>query len=246
MKQMRKQLFIGIISIFLLVLMLSGCQNNIGKATAIKTVRASSCDLDKQCETQSLTAESASRIGTVVIDGKSITTKAGSTSALLLTSDIKSVIVNGILTAGIINGKTISTPAGSTSALELTSDTKEVVVDGILSAGSVVINGKTISTIEGSTSALELTSAVKSVIVDGILSTPTLRASVIDADSGKFRDAQFNTVGISEEVIIGNKMQAQKAVILDSAQVMALKGTGNAYACLDAEGKLFRSTKPCQ
>jgi len=94
--------------------------------------------------------------------------------------------------------KTVSTQAGSTSALMLTSDVKKVIVDGSLSAGSVFINGKTVSTNVGSTSALMLTSDVKKVIVDGSLSATKLA------------------------------------------------GTGNAYACVDSTGNLYRSLTACK
>ena len=94
--------------------------------------------------------------------------------------------------------KTISTKAGSTSALVLTSDTKEVIVQDSLSTGSVLIKGKSISTSPGSTSALTLTSDIKKVIVDGSLSSTNL------------------------------------------------VGTGNAYACIDSNGKIYRSLTACK
>lgn len=102
--------------------------------TGSYVVVANSCNADEQCETKSLIADSASRIGTVVINGKTISTKGGSTSALILTSDVKSVIVDGSLSANsvYIKGKTISTTPYSTSALSLTSDAKKVIVDGSL------------------------------------------------------------------------------------------------------------------
>ena len=145
-----------------LVIILSGCA--VGKATATTQLKANSCDADSVCEV-----------------AKTISTPAGSTSALMLTSDVKAVMVDGSLSAGsvTINGKTISTLAGSTSALMLTSDVKAVMVDGSLSAGtvnagSVTIVGKTISTLAGSTSALMLTSDVKAVTIDGKLSATGL------------------------------------------------------------------------
>lgn len=64
-----------------------------------KNIKANSCDADGQCETKSLIADAGSRIGSVVIEGKTISTKGGSTSALVLTSDIKSVVVDSSLSA---------------------------------------------------------------------------------------------------------------------------------------------------
>ena len=98
--------------------------------------------------------------------------------------------------------KTVSTRKGSTSALILTSDAGHVIVDGPLASESLVtgrisIDGKIISTSPGSTSALVLASDVDSIIVEGRLSIPKLG------------------------------------------------GEGNAYACLDSHGLLFRSDKPC-
>lgn len=85
-------------------------------------IKANSCDADSICEV-----------------AKTVSTNKGSTSALVLTSDIKSVIVDGSLSAGNvnINGKTVSTNKGSTSALILTSDVKKVVVGGSLSIDSL-------------------------------------------------------------------------------------------------------------
>ena len=99
--------------------------------------------------------------------------------------------------------KTLSTRKGSTSALILKSDAGHVIVDGPLSSkslvtGSISINGKIISTSPGSTSALVLASDVDAIIVEGRLSIPKLG------------------------------------------------GEGNAYACLDKYGLLFRSDKPCK
>ncbi|MDP3640263.1 MAG: hypothetical protein Q8R53_03625, partial [Nanoarchaeota archaeon] len=99
--------------------------------------------------------------------------------------------------------KTVSTKVGSTSNLILMSDTKVVNVqgnlgvDGSLSAGSVRLSGKTVSTTAGSTSALLLTSDAKIVVIEGSLSANSLA------------------------------------------------GTGNAYACVDSAGKLFRKISPC-
>ena len=99
--------------------------------------------------------------------------------------------------------KTVSTRKGSTSALILKSDAGQVVVEGPLSSESLVsgrvsIDGKIISTTKDSTSALVLTSDVNSVIVEG---------------------------GVT---------------------VTKLRGEGNAYACIDGNGGLFRSDTPCK
>src|SRR3989338_5156581 len=107
---MKKLFVFGTISLMVLVVILSGCA--VGKATATTTsqIKANSCDADSVCEV-----------------AKTISTPAGSTSALMLTSDVKAVMVDGSLSAGTVNagsvtivGKTISTLAGSTSALILT------------------------------------------------------------------------------------------------------------------------------
>ena len=70
----------------------------------LANINAVSCDEDDQCETKSLIADSPSRIGTVVIDGKTISTKKGSTSALVLTSDVKYVVVDGSLNVLDLSG----------------------------------------------------------------------------------------------------------------------------------------------
>ncbi|PKM36747.1 MAG: hypothetical protein CVV06_09420 [Gammaproteobacteria bacterium HGW-Gammaproteobacteria-10] len=99
--------------------------------------------------------------------------------------------------------KTVSTRKGSTSALILKSDAGQVLVQGplvseSLLAGIVTIDGKMISTSKDSTSALILTSDANSVIVEGNLT------------------------------------------------VTKLSGEGNAYACIDSHGSLFRSNTPCK
>ena len=143
---MKKMLVFGFISLIAMIVVLSGCSNIAGRAGAVvKPVIANSCDADSICEV----------------------------------------------------AKTVSTRAGSTSSLVLTSDNKFVVVDGTIDIGNLRIGGKSVSTIPGSTSSLVLTADNKFVVVDGTLSATSLY------------------------------------------------GTGNAYACLDGEGKLFRSTKPC-
>src|SRR3989338_6399671 len=123
---MKKLFVFGTISLMVLVVILSGCA--VGKATATTTsqIKANSCDADSVCEV-----------------AKTISTPAGSTSALMLTSDVKAVMVDGSLSAGsvTINGKTISTLAGSTSALMLTSDVKAVTIDGKLSATGLAGTG---------------------------------------------------------------------------------------------------------
>ena len=128
---MKRIFFFGTISLMVLVIILSGCA--VGKATATTTsqIKANSCDADSVCEV-----------------AKTISTPAGSTSALMLTSDVKAVMVDGSLSAGTVNagsvtivGKTISTLAGSTSALMLTSDVKAVTIDGKLSATGLAGTG---------------------------------------------------------------------------------------------------------
>ena len=128
---MKKLFVFGTISLMVLVVILSGCA--VGKATATTTsqIKANSCDADSVCEV-----------------AKTISTPAGSTSALMLTSDVKAVMVDGSLSAGTVNagsvtivGKTISTLAGSTSALMLTSDVKAVTIDGKLSATGLAGTG---------------------------------------------------------------------------------------------------------
>ena len=53
------------------------------------------------------------------------------------------------------------------------------------------------------------------------------------------------------EVQINSKSTFKDNVVIESGlttktmKISELTGTGNAYACLDGEGKLFRSTKPC-
>lgn len=151
---MKRKIFLVISTIVLLFLI--GCSNLVGKAEVAaggisdktKQIRANSCDADDICEIKSadvsgvLIARQTAAIGNylsvgggVFIEGKTISTIKGSTSALVLTSDVKNVIVDGSLSAGSVNidGKTISTQAGSTSALILTSDVKKVIVDGSLS-----------------------------------------------------------------------------------------------------------------
>ena|SRR3989344_2180796 len=126
---MKRIFFFGTISLMVLVIILSGCA--VGKATATTQLKANSCDADSVCEV-----------------AKTISTPAGSTSALMLTSDVKAVMVDGSLSAGTVNagsvtivGKTISTLAGSTSALMLTSDVKAVTIDGKLSATGLAGTG---------------------------------------------------------------------------------------------------------
>ncbi len=90
-------------------------------------IKANSCDSDSICEV-----------------AKTISTNRGSTSNLILTSDTKGVIVDGVLSVNggvFIDRKTISTTKGSTSALVLTSDVKGVIVDGSLSANSLAGTG---------------------------------------------------------------------------------------------------------
>ena len=103
-------------------------------------IRANSCDADSQCETKSLVADGISRIGVVVIDGKTISTKGGSTSALTLTSDNKLIMVDGTLRSDYITTKTIkgdgdlTLTTGNNGALLLNPEKKSVVVNGTLSA----------------------------------------------------------------------------------------------------------------
>ena len=119
---------VAIVAVVLLVL--NGNKlSSVGEVSRFvnaRQINANSCDADSICEV-----------------AKTVSTKIGSTSALILTSDVKEVIVDGSLAAGsvFINGKTVSTNPKSTSALILTSDVKEVIVDGSLAATKLVGTG---------------------------------------------------------------------------------------------------------
>lgn len=91
----------------------------IGRSRA---VRANSCDADTICEV-----------------AKTVSTAAGSGSALLLTSDAKQVFVDGsVAVTGSLSSPKLT---GGGTALVLTSGTKQVFVDGSLSSTNLVGTG---------------------------------------------------------------------------------------------------------
>jgi len=53
---MKKIFVLGAISLMLLAVVLSGCQNTAGQASRVTTIRANSCDADTNCEVNQLVA----------------------------------------------------------------------------------------------------------------------------------------------------------------------------------------------
>lgn len=118
------------------------------------------------------------------------------------------------------------------------------LVDGTLTAGVTKINGHItassifvgqILTVPGG-GDLVLTPDSKNVIVDGSLTLGELfmyhNGNVITTVEGSGRPLYLSS---------DNKLIVMEGTI----QLGLYQGSGNAYACLDPDGKLFRSQTPC-
>ncbi|HIH19676.1 TPA: hypothetical protein HA244_00210 [Candidatus Micrarchaeota archaeon] len=181
MKEDKNLLYVGV-ALSVVALAVAGFafmqgQQTQTEAYAAKSygISANSCDADSICEV-----------------AKTVSTRAGSSSNLILTSDTRKVniqydlIIPGSLNTGDITiaGKTITTRLGSTGSLLLTADNGKVNVQNELFSptfwtDTLYLHGKTISTKAGSGSALFLTSDNKQVEVQGALSVNSLAGTGI-------------------------------------------------------------------
>ena len=99
---------------------------------------------------------------------------------------------------------------------------------------------KTVSTQKGSTSALRLMSDAGPVIVDGPLASESLTTGRVSID-GKIIST---TAGSTSALVLTSDVNA--VIVEGRLSIPKLGGEGNAYACLDNNGLLFRSDVPCQ
>lgn len=99
---------------------------------------------------------------------------------------------------------------------------------------------KTLSTQKGSTSALRLMSDAGPVIVDGPLASDSLVTGRVSID-GKIIST---TAGSMSALVLTSDVNA--VIVEGRLSIPKLSGEGNAYACLDNHGLLFRSDVPCQ
>ena len=79
---------------------------------------------------------------------------------------------------------------------------------------------------------------------DSLCETTKVRSQLITTDILNTRDASVSRdLTVARNVVInGNaKISGIGGIVIDD-----LSGAGNAYACLNSRGKLFRSTTPCQ
>ncbi len=240
----------------------AGSNENLA-GQAVRQIRATSCDGDQLCEMNNAKVIGKGTFGSVEISGQTISTIQGSKNALYLKSDDGSVIVNGPLNAldhfianknvvvdgsllvGInenavlIKNRTISTSQGTRSDLVLTSDTKKVLVDDILEIPQGInIEGNRITTTVPN-SFLILSSFSGSVYVRDYL---RVGKDVSVANGVYIYGGNISTLS-GPLYLLSNA----RKVILDNAnlEVNLLSGPGNAYACIDKYGVLFRSSTPC-
>ena len=114
------------------------------------------------------------------------------------------------------------------------------IVANSCDADDVCEVAKTVSTRKGSTSALRLTSDAGPVIVDGPLSSESLIAGRVSID-GKIIST---TAGSTSALVLASDVDS--IIVEGRLSVPKLGGEGNAYACLDSNGLLFRSDTPCK
>jgi hypothetical protein len=243
-------------ALLVLAIFITGCATT-GQVVADLPVIANSCNKDDKCEMNSAS------VGTIEIKDGRVSTAPGSGTILSLSSDSRRVSIDNTLKVGsmIFNDKGITTEHNS--SLRLTSDNKQVVVDGTLNAGNVRISGRTISTMPGR-GQLTLASDSGDVLVNGGLSIGTIlvKGSRISSTNALTLASGAQKIIVEGILYVGNTRvsdkgltttkgalsltSANKAVNVDGTITStSLKGSGNAYACIDANGKLFRSNKPC-
>ena len=103
---MKKIFVFGTLSLFLLAIVLSGCQN-VGEAKAkpVSQIKATSCDADSVCEANSLNTK---YITTTAVKGDGDLTLTTDNGGLILNPDKKSVVVEGTLMADYFSVTTLA------------------------------------------------------------------------------------------------------------------------------------------
>ncbi|WP_305909775.1 hypothetical protein Q9L42_003695 [Methylomarinum sp. Ch1-1] len=128
---------------------------------------------------------------------------------------------------------------GCEPAYEPTDPNAEIAANSC-DADDVCEVAKTLSTRKGSTSALRLMSDAGPVIVDGPLASESLVTGRITID-GKIIST---SPGTTSALVLASDVDS--IIVEGRLSVPKLGGKGNAYACLDNNGLLFRSETPCK
>lgn len=173
----------------------------------------------------------ALHVGGIVLDGKTVSTKPGSTSNLILTSDTKGVIVDDTLSAPYIYTNTIMNKNG---ALGMGIDN-----NGNIRFGA---NGRVDFGSNGIASGGVLPAAFS------IINTQQSPNSVIEVNTkAAFRDDVEFVTAYADNFKARNHVSADILTVRSAqAPVNQPAGVDNAYACFDKYGNLFRSNTPCR